>query len=175
MTFAFTSQGYVINATGGTLHHLIYSPGKLASQQLSVSLTASLASASTGAGLGVTCRRGEGASEISYELLIQNDGGWFVMRRDGAPSLGALATTLSRGSSAVVPGAAPITVVGMCATLGDGTTTRLVLFVEGQKVVDMVDSAKLPGEGWMGGLLVASTNTPAVATASRYEERDLSK
>ncbi|MGA3058197.1 MAG: hypothetical protein ABSE70_09235 [Candidatus Limnocylindrales bacterium] len=175
MTFSFTSKGYVINAGGGVLHHLVYSPSKQASQQLSISLTAGLASASTGAGLGVTCRRGQGASEISYELLVQNDGGWLVTRRDGAPSLGALATTLSHGSSAVVPGTTPITVVGMCATLGDGTATRLVLFVEGKKVADMVDSATLPAGGWMGGLLVASRDTPAVATATRYEERDLTK
>jgi hypothetical protein len=63
----------------------------------------------------------------------------------------------------------------MCATLADGTRTRLVLFVEGEKIADMIDSATLPEGGWMGGLLVASGDTPAVATATRYEERDLLK
>jgi hypothetical protein len=175
VTFQYTPQGYVIDATGGTMHNLVYSPYLVGVQQLSMALTAKLASTASGAGLGVTCRRGQGASLISYELLVLNDGRWFVERREGPPSLDVNATILSHGSSADVPGSTPITVSGMCATLSDGATTRLALFVQGQKVADLLDKASLPVGGWLGGILVASRDAPAAATATYFEERDLSR
>lgn len=175
LTFAYTAQGYVIDASGGTMHNLIYSPYLVAVPQLSMALTAKLTSSASGAGLGVTCRRGQGASLISYELLVLNDGRWFVERREGPPSLDVNATILSQGSSADIPGSTPITVSGMCATLSDGTTTRLALFVQGRKVADLLDKASLPEGGWLGGILVASRDTPAAATATYFEERDLSR
>lgn len=175
VTFQYTPQGYVIDATGGTMHNLVYSPYLVGLQQLSMALTAKLASSASGAGLGVTCRRGQGASLISYELLVLNDGRWFVERREGPPSLDVNATILSHGSSADVPGSSPITVSGMCATLSDGATTRLALFVQRQKVADLLDKASLPEGGWLGGILVASRDTPAAATATYFEERDLSR
>jgi hypothetical protein len=175
LTFAYTAQGYVIDATGGTMHNLVYAPYLVAVPQLNMALTAKLTSSASGAGLGVTCRRGQGGSLISYELLVLNDGRWFVERREGPPSLDVNAKILSQGSSADIPGSTPITVSGMCATLSDGTTTRLALFVQGRNVADLLDKASLPEGGWLGGILVASRDMPAAATATYFEERDLSR
>jgi hypothetical protein len=174
-TFAFTAHGYAITGLGGALHYLVYSPQTSGSQQLSVAITATLSSESTGAGFGVSCRRGQGGALVSYEMLVLDDGRWYVERRDGPPSLGVEARILSKGSSAVLPGPLPITLVGMCATLNDGTSTRLALFVEGKQLADVTDSSTLPADGWLSGILAAGGDEPMTVIVSSFVARDLSK
>ena len=57
----------------------------------------------------------------------------------------------------------------------DNNKEAEALFVQGRKVADLLDKASLPEGGWLGGILVASRDTPAAATATYFEERDLSR
>jgi hypothetical protein len=63
----------------------------------------------------------------------------------------------------------------MCATLSDGITTRLVMFVNSTQVADITDPVTgLPRMGWLGGFVVRDDGSgPATVTATHYEERDL--
>ena len=173
-TYQFGPGGYSIGSLTGMVEHLVYGPYRTAKRQLSMSVTATLTGAPSGAGLGVTCRRGTGAAQISYSFVVLNTGRFYVERYDGVPGTGSNPTTLKRGASSVKPGSLPITVVGMCATLAGGTT-RLALFVEGQKLADLTDFAPLTGTGWAGGIDMASGKTQSTLTAANWVERDLSK
>ena len=131
-TYSFTSSGYAIGSRTGTLEHLVYGPYKTARQQISQSVTATQAGAPKGAGFGVTCRRGTNAAQVSYTMVVLNNGTFYVERYTGIPVATSNPKTLRTGPSAVVPGTTPITVVGMCATISPGVT-RLALFANGQR------------------------------------------
>jgi hypothetical protein len=173
-TFAFTSSGYVIGSRTGTLEHLVYAPYKTAKDQMSMSVTATQAGAPKGAGFGVTCRRGTGAAQISYTMVVLNNGTFYVERYTGVPVATSNPKTLRAGASSVVPGTTPITVVGMCATISPGVT-RLALFANGQQLADLTDLAVLAGTGWTGGIDMASGKTTSTLVATAWQERDLSK
>ena len=173
--FTYGNRQYVVVATGA-LHHYAYSPFEWPEQQLSAGVTATLSSGGALlSGFGIGCRRGSGGSEIRYELLVTGDGRWFVERGSGAPSTTTASTNLlKQGTAPVTPGATPLTLEGLCATLQDGHTTRLMLFVGGQQVADMVDTADaLPDRGWVAELVVlssASANSTVIVT--NFIERD---
>jgi hypothetical protein len=173
--YAYTSAGYVVASQGGPLHHLVYAPYNLAVAQLSVRLTATQVASGSRVGFGVTCRRGSGAEQVAYEFIVLNDGRYFVERRDGEPSLATAPWILVNGISPSVPGTKPVTVVGMCATLADGRTTRLILLVDGATLADFTDATNLPGSGWLAGIDVVSNTKPSTTTATSFEVRDLAR
>jgi hypothetical protein len=107
---------------------------------------------------------------------VNESGRWFIERNQGAVSgqPGPAATILKEGTLLRPLGAAPLTVSGVCATLADGQTTRLALFLDGTQVADITDVAALDGEGWLGGLLSAGgADVPATTTVSHYAEDNL--
>jgi hypothetical protein len=173
-TYQFTSGGYVIGSRTGTLEHLVYAPYKTAQQQLSMSITAAQTGAPKGAGFGVTCRRGSNAAQISYTMVVLNNGTYYVERYNGVPVATSNPKALRRGQSPVSPGSTAITVVGMCATIAPGTT-RVALFANGQLLADVTDTAVLAGSGWTAGIDMASGKTTSTIVATAWQERDLSK
>lgn len=171
----YQSGGYVIVSMGGSMEHLVYSPYRAGRQQLSMSLTATETGAPAGAGFGVTCRRGTGDAAISYTFIVLNTGRFVVERVDGEPSLDKRGVVLQHGNSPVPPGWKPITVVGICATLADGVTTRLAFFVAGHKLADLTNAAVLGDTGWTGGIDMASGASESIVTAISWVERDLTR
>ena len=165
------------NVTGsGLFVYFASAPYKEPHQQLSVSMKATLSpDAPVDAGIGVGCGRGTGATELRYELIVFADGSWSLQRRNGVPSDTGLPITLKQGSSATAVGSTPVTVVGVCATLSDGHTTRLALFIDGTLAVDLTDIATtLSDAGWTGSILLAASDAkPTTMTVSRVEERDI--
>ena len=59
--------------------------------------------------------------------------------------------------------------------MADGATTRLVLFVDGQPLVDFTDKVAPSSAGWTGGIVMSSLEAPSTMTATYFEERDLTK
>jgi hypothetical protein len=174
-TYNYANGAYTITGSGAFVY-FASAPYTEPRQQLSVSITATLASdAPTDAGLGVGCGRGSGAAEIRYELIVFVDGSWVVERRNGAPSETTLPLVLKEGASATVPVSTPVTIVGVCATLSDGHTTRVALFINGTQGVDLTDTATtLTSTGWVGSILLAASDAkPTTLTVTRFEERDI--
>jgi hypothetical protein len=174
-TYSYIPGGYSLSSHVPA-HFLSYAPYDVPAQQVSLSMTAVEApGADPGAGFGVTCRRGpESASQLRYEFVVSNKGQWFVERNEGDLSTTVEPTVLNEGTTQLVPGAAALTVSGVCATLADGTTTRLALFLNGVKVIDMLDDTPVDSAGWLGGVLTTNaTNDPATAIVSIYNESTL--
>jgi hypothetical protein len=152
------------------------SPYVIPKDQLSVSVTATQSSNSpTESGFGAACDRGLKQQTISYDFTVQIDGTWGVFRYDQRPGATNPQALLKQGSSPKAPGATSITVELMCATLSDGITTRLVMFVNSTQVADIMDPVTdLPRLGWLGGLVVRNDGSGlTTVTATHYEERDL--
>jgi hypothetical protein len=122
----------------------------------------------------VTCRRGTDAAEVSYTMVVLNNGTYYVERYDGVPIASSNPKIVRRGQSPVSAGSTAITVVGMCATISGGTT-RIALFANGQLLADVADTAVLSGSGWTGGIDMASGKTTSTLVATAWLERDLSK
>jgi hypothetical protein len=175
-TFTYTAGGYVIVAKG-TLDHFATSPYTKPVQQVAIWVMASQAAdAPVGAGYGVSCWRGTNAAEIRYDFIVTTGGDWAVDRRDGgvAPSTPLI---LKHGKSSAPLGSTPLAIQGMCATLADQHTIRLILFAGKQSLADFTDSATtLPDAGWFADLMVTSEAIrPTTVTATRFEVRDLSQ
>jgi hypothetical protein len=173
-SFNYGPGGYVVVADG-TLHHIAYAPYTEPVAQLSMTAIATqTANAPQGAGFGVLCGRGTGATAVEYEFLVLGGSRWFVERHDGSLAAGT-GHLIKEGTSPLSPGSAPVTVTAMCATGTDGQTSRLALFVNGFQVADVSDTASVfTDAGWFGGVDVASQATrSSTVTLSHYEERDL--
>ena len=174
-TFSYTPAGYVIVAKG-TVDHFATAPYETPLQQMAISVTATQSTdAPIGAGYGVSCWRGAGTSELRYDFVVTTAGAWQVFRRDGGiPSTPAI---LKQGKTSVKLGSKPLAVQGMCATLADLHSTRLVFFAGAQKIADFTDLATtLPDAGWLPDLIVTSEDIHAsVVTATRFEVRDLAR
>ncbi len=174
-TFSYAASGYVIVAKGA-VDHFANAPYETPVQQAAISVTATQSTDSPiGAGFGVSCWRGTGAAELRYDFLVSTGGDWQVDRRDGG-----IPTTphiLKQGKSAVTLGSAPLAVQGMCATLADLRTTRLVLFAGTLKLADIIDTATaMPDAGWLADILVTSEALhPSTVTATHFEVRDLNR
>jgi len=169
-------QGAYVVAGKGTLHHFAEAPYRNALPQLGMSISATQTTgAPAGAGFGVTCWRGDGTDRVRYEFVLLAPGTWYLERDGGMDTLTSRGVVLQKGTAPVGPGASPITVVGMCATL-DGESTRLALFVDGSKMVDQIDA---PGGsaagGWLSALDISSRDAgDSAVTVTRFEDRDLS-
>jgi len=170
--FSYSSSGYVVVGKG-TLHHYAFAPYELGLTQASVSITATQDSgAPAGAGFGVICTSGSGSAELDYEFLDLSPGTWFLEREIGANNTPDIIT---RGSAPAEPGTTPVTVVGVCATLSDGKTVRLILFVNGKSVVDVSDKPTAAITSWQSGMIFASREeSSSTVTVSHFELRDLS-
>jgi hypothetical protein len=157
------------------MEHMVYAPHQVNSGQISMSLTAVPNGAPIGAGFGVVCARGTGAAKVAYAFTLRNDGRFYIERFDGVSGSAAGHAVVAFGRHKVALGANAVTVVGMCATLADGRTTRLVFYAAGRKLADTTNRATLTGSGWAGGIDMASGKTPSTLTASAWDERDLSR
>jgi hypothetical protein len=174
-TYAYTPAGYSMESHVSA-HFLSYAPYDVPAPQVSMSITGTLVTgAALGSGIGVICHLGpDSASQLRYEFVVSNAGKWFVERNQGDFSTSAEPTVLNEGITAVVPGENAITVSGVCATLADGTTTRLALFINGVKVVDMLNVATLDDAPWLGGILTTNgSDDPTTAIISEYDESTL--
>jgi hypothetical protein len=175
-TYAYGASSYVVAGRGDLLHNA-YSPYSEPVSQLGTSMTATQSpDAPVVAGFGVTCRRGSAATAIKYEFLLEKDRQWEIARRDGS-DLKVPARVIKQGTSSVSPGAAPNTVVGMCATQHDGRTTRLAMFLNGAPVADITDTAAaLDGSGWLSGMVTSTRATKAsTVTVSEFHQRTLDR
>ncbi len=164
--------GYEIT-TDGSNDYYVDSPYLEPVSQLSVSVTASeSATAATGNGFGVECSRGIGRSAVSYEFLVTSYEHAIIQKR----TLGFYPKGLQEGSIPINPGPARLTIEGVCATLDDGQTTRLILFLDGQKITDFTDTTTdLPATGWTGGIEIQDTGQEQTLTVTNFEERDFSR
>jgi hypothetical protein len=173
-TFSYSAAGYVIVAKG-SLDHFATAPYEKPVQQVAISVTAAQSDdAPVGAGYGVSCWRGKDAAELRYDFIITTAGDWDVERRDGGFATKPL--VLKRGTSSATLSSTPLVVEGMCATMADLQTTRLLLFAGTQKLADVTDTAPVvPDAGWLADLIVSSDQIhPSIVTATHFEVRDLS-
>jgi hypothetical protein len=176
-SFGYAHGSYVVVAKG-TLHHYAYAPYDNPADQLRMSMTATQSrGAPAGSGFGLTCVRGLGRAEVSYEFVIFKVAGnaarWIVERRVGEATPKISPTPLRIGSSVAVPGPVPMTVGAVCATSSDHKTTRVELYVNGRLLIGLRNrAASLPGAGWDAGLTVLS-NAAATSTvvATSFEAR----
>jgi len=172
---SFTGSGYVVVASN-FVDHEIAAPYLLPKDQLSVAVRATESTDSPeGSGFGAACSRGLKEPTISYDFVVQVGGTWDMFRHDTRPGVANPATSLKMGTSPKAPGAASITVELICATLSDGITTRLVMFVDSTQVADLTDPVTdLPRLGWVGGFVVRGVGAgPTTVTATHFQERDL--
>ncbi len=172
---SFTKSGYVV--VGRTLvDNEVSAPYVTPKDQLSVSVDATeSADSPVGSGFGAGCSRGPTDNTISYDFAAEVGATWELFRHDTRPGVTDRDSLLKKGTSPQAPGAKLLTVELMCATLTDGVTTRLVMFVNDTQVADITDPvANLSRLGWLGGLVVRSVDSgPTAVTAIHFEERDL--
>ena len=174
-TYAYSSSGYAI-AGKESLHHLAFAPYTRGLTQMSMEVTATqTAGAPDGAGFGVTCDTGEGSGELHYELLVLDPGTWYLERYVGAISQSNTGSIIKQGFAPSGPSSTPLTITGVCATLPDKHTTRLVLFVNGNQVADASDTSSNTLSGWVSGLVdVSRASAVTTVTFTKFLERDIS-
>jgi hypothetical protein len=168
-------SGYVVVASK-FVDHEIAAPYAITKDQLSVAVRATESTSSPdGSGFGAECSRGLKEPTVTYNFVVQVGGTWDMFRHDTRPGAANPDTSLKKGTSPKAPGATSITVELMCATLSDGVTTRLVMFVDNTQIADISDPVSdLPRLGWLGGLVVRSVDAgPTTVTATHFQERDL--
>jgi hypothetical protein len=172
--FAYTPDGYTVTSTVAA-HWLAYAPYFDPAQQVNLNMTAhESAGAPRGAGFGLTCRRGpDSTSNVRYEFIVNESNRWFIERNQGAVTMSSTPTILDEGALPTSLGTQELEISGMCATLADGQTTRLALFVGTQKVADITDVSSLDSDGWLGGLLSCGDDVSSTTTVAGYTESDL--
>jgi hypothetical protein len=82
-------------------------------------------------------------------------------------------TILDQGALPAKLGSQELEISGICATLADGQTTRLALFVGTEKVADITDVSSLDSDGWLGGLISSGDDVKSTTTVAGYTESDL--
>ena len=172
---SFAKSGYTIVARG-LVDHEVAAPYTTPKDQLSVAVTATESSSSpNGSGFGAACDRGITDPTVSYDFAVAVGGIWELVRHDLRPGATTQHSLLKKGTSPKAPGANSLTIELMCATLSDGVTTRLVMYINSTQVGDITDAvSNLPRLGWLGGLVVRSQDSgPTTVTATHFEERDL--
>jgi hypothetical protein len=177
--YAYGSGAFVVVANGD-FWFFEHSPYFEPLQQLSVGATATLdIHTPPDAGFGVDCSRGSGSAKTTYQFTAAADSNWYVVRRTGPRGVTNVATTLKQGTikGAPAPGVIPVTMVGVCAIMADGLTTRLAFFIDGSKVADFTDASPASSpDGWLADLItVGSDAGPVTVTATHFAERDLSR
>jgi hypothetical protein len=174
-TFSYGAGGYIVVAKG-TLDHFADAPYTTPVAQIAIAVTATQSTdAPVGAGYGVSCWRGADATELRYDFLLTAAGEWSVDRRDGGVLTSAL--MLKQGGTTTRPGSTPVVITGMCATLADGHTVRLVMFAGPDRVADLTDNANaLPDAGWQADLVLTSAEIhDSTVTITHFEVRDLAR
>jgi len=176
-TFAYGPDGYTITSTVAA-HWLAYAPYSDPAQQLNLNMTAhESAGARSTAGFGLVCRRGpDSTTDVRYEFIVNESNRWFIERNQGAVSMSStssLPTILDEGALPTKLGTQSLEISGICATLADGQTTRLALFVGAQKVADITDVSSLDSDGWLGGLLSGGSDASSSTTVVGYAASDL--
>jgi hypothetical protein len=177
--YAFVNGKFVAVATAG-FWFSEPSPYIEPLQQVSVGATATLdIHTPPDAGFGVDCARGSGTAQTSYQFTADADSNWYVVKWAGLDSAAAAPITLKQGAikGAPAPGQIPVTLVGVCATMADGLTTRLAFFIDGAKVADLTDTPQPTlSTGWVADLVTAGSDSgPVTVTITHFEERDLSQ
>jgi hypothetical protein len=177
--YAFANGAFVVVANGG-FSYFEPSPYFQPLPQLSVGTTATLdIHTPPDAGFGVDCVRGTGSSQTTYEFTADADSNWYVSKWTGPETATSFPTTLKQGAiqGAPAPGVIPVTLVGVCATMADGLTTRLAFFIDGSKVADFIDTAQRAlSDGWVTDLVTdGSDSGPVTMTATHFDVRDLSR
>jgi hypothetical protein len=174
---SFTSSGYVMTARN-FVDHEVAAPYGEPKEQISVAVTAteSPVGSPVGAGFGVGCYRGLKDPTVHYNYAVEIGGTWGLYRHDLRPGAVKVHSLLKKGTAPKPPGASALTAELMCATLADGITTRLVMFIDGAQVADITDPVPdLPHLGWLGAIVVRGEDSgPTTVTATHFEERDLS-
>jgi hypothetical protein len=173
--FAYAADGYTVTSTVAA-HWLAYAPYDDPAEQVNLNMTAhESAGAPTGAGFGLVCRRGpDSTSSVRYEFIVNESNRWFIERNQGAVTLSSPPPTiLDEGALPARLGTQELQISGICATLADGQTTRLALFVGTQKVADITDVSSLDSEGWLGGLISSGDDVSSTTTVAGYTESDL--
>lgn len=154
-TFAYQHGRYVVVAKGA-LHHYAYAPYQDPVVHMSVTAHYVLdPSASGQSGVGVTCDQGSGAQALLYEFVVFPGHRWFIEQVRGSIATGSTPRVLAQGTTSAPRGR--LTVTGTCVTRPDGKATALTLFVNGHKVRSVTSTRPAPADGWLGGLVVAST------------------
>jgi len=158
----------------GTLDHFASSPYSTPVWQIAIAVRATQSTdAPVGVGYGVSCWSGLDTAELRYDFEITAAGEWTVDRRDG----GVLRKPriLKHGTSSAKLGSTPLAVTGMCATLADQHTVRLIMFAGTDKIADFKDSATtLADAGWQADLVVTSSAIrDSTVTVTHFEVRDL--
>ena len=115
-----------------------------------------------------------GSREILFEFVVLSNGGWLIARRDGPPTRSVEPVVLMHGTTPSVPGPHALTVSGICASAPDGARTRLILAINGLKVMDFSDVSATVIDGWRGGLVVSTLSAKASVAFRDVEIRDLS-
>ncbi|HEY3922992.1 MAG TPA: hypothetical protein VGL75_00355 [Acidothermaceae bacterium] len=173
--FEYAPDGYTVTSTVAA-HWLAYAPYDDPAQQVNLNMTAhESAGAPTGAGFGLVCRRGpDSTADVRYEFVVNESNRWFIERNQGAVSLSSpTPTILDEGALPTKLGTQELEISGICATLADGQTTRLALFIGSQKVADITDVSSLDGDGWLGGLISSGDDVKSTTTVAGYTESDL--
>lgn len=168
----YTGGQFVIVAKG-FFNHFFQSPYTTAETGMSMSVTAmQSADAPSGAGFGVSCDSGRGDQHVRYQFLVEV-GRYFAVLTKIGPDGGAVSPrVIKEGTSSVDPGTSPLTITGDCLTQADGVTTRLIFFINGEKVADLNDVATVPTTGWFSAIDVASqASRPSTVTVTKFEER----
>jgi hypothetical protein len=172
--FAYTQDGYTVTSTVAA-HWLAYAPYSDPAQQVNLNITAhESAGAPTGAGFGLVCRRGpDSTTNVRYEFIVNESNRWFIERSQGAVTMSSAPTILDEGSLPSGLGTQELQISGICATLADGHTTRLALFVGTQKVADITDVSSLDADGWLGGIISSGDDVSSTTTFAGFTESDL--
>ena len=132
--FAYGPDGYTITSTVAA-HWLAYAPYSDPAQQVNLNMTAhESAGAGPSAGFGVVCQRGpDSSANVRYEFIVNESNRWFIERNQGAVSMSSGPTILDEGALPAKLGVQELEMTGICATLADGQTTRLALFIGGSE------------------------------------------
>ena len=111
---------------------------------------------------------------MRYEFIVNESNEWFIERNEGPVTLSSTPTMLDHGDLPASLGTQDLSITAICATLADGQTTRLALFVGGQKVADITDVASLDSDGWLGAFISSSSDgASSTTTVYAYTESDL--
>jgi hypothetical protein len=176
ISFGYGAGNYSIRWPGGRGYDWAVAPYQVSHDQLSVSAAGTQSTTAPHAtALGVYCSRGF-ADPPFYEFQEFIDGSWVLDRREGARG-NPTRTVLKAGPNAFPPISltnVSVTVEGVCASLSDGHTTRLVFLIDNVVVADVTDTvADLSGSGWNAGIEVYNQSEDLTVTITSFRERAL--
>lgn len=171
-TARLTRRGYLVTGDGYYQHALVAPVGSYPS----VSVTETSYLPPFPDQVGAECLSGSGGYPDLYQLVVKADGTWFAEARpSGSSNWRGPPKTLDSGSLGEQDSPMVVELVCASTSVSDGTTsTRLVGFVDGNKIVDLTNSmAGVSSSGWQPGLEFGTYGQRASVTFSRYVVRRL--